>query len=189
MGLQRVGHNWVTFTFTPHAYTQKVTAWDDVLVSLIGMIISLCTFKEMATHFSTLAWKIPWTVEPGRLQSMGSQRVRYDWATLLSLKYIQIIMICTLRMYNSLKIKWKNKMNNTFKLMRKNHFRSRIWYLEKILVQMNMDWIKTEVWVYGNQSVYLNKIFLTKNGRAFWRCCALLYLVFAFYKLSNIIQC
>ena len=30
----------------------------------------------MATHSSTLAWKIPWTVEPGRLQSMGSQRVR-----------------------------------------------------------------------------------------------------------------
>ena len=31
--------------------------------------------KEMATHFSTLAWKIPWMEEPGRLQSMGSQRV------------------------------------------------------------------------------------------------------------------
>ena len=32
--------------------------------------------KEMATHSSILAWKIPWTEEPGRLQSMGSQRVR-----------------------------------------------------------------------------------------------------------------
>ena len=31
--------------------------------------------KEMATHSSTLAWKIPWSEEPGRLQSMGSQRV------------------------------------------------------------------------------------------------------------------
>ena len=41
--------------------------------------------KEMATHSSTLAWKIPWTEEPGRLQSMGSQRVRHDWATSLSL--------------------------------------------------------------------------------------------------------
>ena len=40
--------------------------------------------KEMATHTSTLAWKIPWTEEPGRLQSMGSQRVRHDWATSLS---------------------------------------------------------------------------------------------------------
>ena len=34
--------------------------------------------KEMATHSSTLAWRIPWTEEPGRLQSMGSQRVRYN---------------------------------------------------------------------------------------------------------------
>ena len=34
--------------------------------------------KEMATHFSILAWRIPWTEEPGRLQSMGSQRVRHN---------------------------------------------------------------------------------------------------------------
>ena len=34
--------------------------------------------KALATHSSTLAWKIPWKEEPGRLQSMGSQRVRHD---------------------------------------------------------------------------------------------------------------
>ena len=34
--------------------------------------------KEMATHSSTLSWKIPWTKEPGGLQSMGFQRVRYN---------------------------------------------------------------------------------------------------------------
>ena len=34
--------------------------------------------KEMAAHSSVLAWKIPWTVEPGRLLSMGSQRVGHD---------------------------------------------------------------------------------------------------------------
>ena len=34
--------------------------------------------KEMATHSSLLAWKIPWAEEPGRLQSMGSQRVEHD---------------------------------------------------------------------------------------------------------------
>ena len=39
--------------------------------------------KEMAIHSSTIAWKIPWTEEPRRLQSMGSQRVRHDWATSL----------------------------------------------------------------------------------------------------------
>ena len=41
--------------------------------------------KEMTTHSSTLAWKIPWTEKSGRLQSMGSQRVGHDWATSLSL--------------------------------------------------------------------------------------------------------
>ena len=40
--------------------------------------------KEMATHFSTLAWKIPMTEEPGRLQSTESQRVGHDWATSLT---------------------------------------------------------------------------------------------------------
>ena len=39
----------------------------------------------MAPHSSTLAWKIPWTEEPGRLQSMGSLRVGHNWATSLSL--------------------------------------------------------------------------------------------------------
>ena len=41
--------------------------------------------KEMATHSSVLAWRIPWTEEPGGLQSMGSLRVGHDWATSLSL--------------------------------------------------------------------------------------------------------
>ena len=39
--------------------------------------------KEMAIYSRTIAWKIPWTEEPGRLQSMGSQRVGHDWATSL----------------------------------------------------------------------------------------------------------
>ena len=47
--------------------------------------------KEMATHSSTLAWKIPWTEESGRLQSMGSQRTGHDWEPSLSLyKYLHI---------------------------------------------------------------------------------------------------
>ena len=37
--------------------------------------------KGMATHSSILDWRIPWTEEPGGLQSMGSQRVRHDWVT------------------------------------------------------------------------------------------------------------
>ena len=60
----------------------------------LGMVlITLClqvsscqkVEKAMAPHSSTLAWKIPWTEEPGGLQSMGSLRIGHDWATLLSL--------------------------------------------------------------------------------------------------------
>ena len=40
--------------------------------------------KEIATHSSILAWKIPWMEEPGRLQSTGLQRVQHDWATALT---------------------------------------------------------------------------------------------------------
>ena len=64
------------------------------LTSLKGSAVSRSRFwsvygfsteKAMATHSSTLAWKIQWTEEPGRLHSMGSQRVGHDWATSLSL--------------------------------------------------------------------------------------------------------
>ena len=45
----------------------------------------LYDIRAMAPHSSTLAWKIPWMEEPGRLQSMGSLRVGHNWATSLSL--------------------------------------------------------------------------------------------------------
>ena len=57
------------------------------LASMISVksVLAYLMEKAMAPHSSTLAWKIPWTEEPGRLQSMGSQRVRHNWATSLSL--------------------------------------------------------------------------------------------------------
>ena len=50
----------------------------------IANICWIIVEKAMATHSSTLAWRIPWTEEPGGLQSMGSLGVRHDWATSLS---------------------------------------------------------------------------------------------------------
>ena len=51
-----------------------------------GIVLGLCEKeKAVAPHFSTLAWGIPWTEEPGRLQFMGSLRVGHDGATSLSL--------------------------------------------------------------------------------------------------------
>ena len=56
------------------------------MLPLLSSVVSgFCFSSEMAPHSSTLAWKIPWAEEPGGLQSMGSRRVRHDWATSLSL--------------------------------------------------------------------------------------------------------
>ena len=68
MGSLRVRHNWATY-FHFHALTTQEADLE----------------KGMTTHFSILVWSIPWTEDPGGLQFMGSQRVRYDWATSLSL--------------------------------------------------------------------------------------------------------
>ena len=120
IGLQRVGHDWVTNTF---AFNQlwgitKLLGlrlkWDFPFPSLIedsktqrtgpgwlglpsgSVVRNPLAMQEtrvrslgqedpleedMATHFSILAWRIPWTEETGRLQSMGSQRVGCDWVT------------------------------------------------------------------------------------------------------------
>ena len=81
--LQRVGHDWARCTRT----------WQDLTYVLLHCFLPLFIFsslrqyteKAMAPHSSTLAWKIPWTEEPGGLQSMGSLRVGQDSATSLSL--------------------------------------------------------------------------------------------------------
>ena len=59
----------------------------EVLTSYVGIVLEglFEAEKAMAPHSSTLAWKIPWMEEPGRLQSMGSLRVGHDWTTSLSL--------------------------------------------------------------------------------------------------------
>ena len=49
--------------------------------------------KEIATHSSSLAWKIPWMEEPGRLQSMELQRAGHDWVISLSFFYFHSLMI------------------------------------------------------------------------------------------------
>ena len=48
----------------------------------IRVVVARCSEKEMATHSSILAWRIPWTGEPGGLPSVGSHRVGHDWSDL-----------------------------------------------------------------------------------------------------------
>ena len=58
--------------------TQRKKQRSQVILSSEITSVNLVMEKAMATHSSTLAWKIPWTEEPGRLQSMGSLRVGHD---------------------------------------------------------------------------------------------------------------
>ena len=55
------------------------------LSTISHVVACICPEKAMAPHSSTLAWKIPWTEEPGELQPMGSRRVGHHWTTLLLL--------------------------------------------------------------------------------------------------------
>ena len=70
--------------YTMDSYS-AITKNEIMPFAAIYMDLEIVTEKAMATHSSTLAWKIPQTEKPGRLQSMGSWRVRHDWVTSLSL--------------------------------------------------------------------------------------------------------
>ena len=85
---------WAFFIFQlshPYMTTGKTidltiqTFVDKVMSLLFNMLSRLVKEKAMAPQSSTFAWKIPWTEEPGRLQSTGSLRVTHDWASSLSL--------------------------------------------------------------------------------------------------------
>ena len=98
MGLQRVRHDWVTsLTLTaegPGSITGRGTKIPQVAqvgpqkrILCVHIFFIACKIgynpleEEMATHSSILAWRTPWTGEPGGLQFMGFQRVRHDWGT------------------------------------------------------------------------------------------------------------
>ena len=77
----------------------------------------------MATHSSTLAWRIPWTEDPGGLQSTGSQRVGHDWATSLSLS----------------ELFYRNK----------GPYPSGGWWLQAEHSARTPDWLELESWWLG----------------------------------------
>ena len=77
---RRLGADW-------GSYHEHLIAKFRLKLKKIGKTIQVWPEKEMATQCSIIAWKIPWTEEPGGLWSMGSQRVRHDWATFLSFSF------------------------------------------------------------------------------------------------------
>ena len=97
MGLQLPAVGWPTSQKSPNTpwvpsllcLGFDILCWAATPLPLLLLLVHLGSDthleKAMAPHSSTLAWKIPWMEEPGRLESMGSLRVRHDWATSLSL--------------------------------------------------------------------------------------------------------
>ena len=89
------GDIWKPLEFIPRI--QRIAILDCIAFSRTGCEVGflklsakLILQKAMAPYSSTLSWKIPWTEEPGRLQSMGSLRVKHDWATSLHFKLLQL---------------------------------------------------------------------------------------------------
>ena len=97
MGSHRVGHDWsdlaaaaagiprasLVAQMVKHLPAMQETRFDH-------WVRRIPWKKQVATHSSTLAWRIPWMEEPGGLQSMGLQRVRHDWATPLWLWLLRL---------------------------------------------------------------------------------------------------
>ena len=70
---------------TPVCFPQRLNIFLQLILHFFSCSVSINSEKAMAPHSSTLAWKIPWTEEPGWLQSMGLRRVGHNWMTSLSL--------------------------------------------------------------------------------------------------------
>ena len=68
--------------------------WKSFQLIIIRHLLHSVVEKEMATHFSTLAWKIPWMEEPGGLPSMGSHRVGHGWSNVAAAAAIQLDGVC-----------------------------------------------------------------------------------------------
>ena len=86
--------------------------------------------KGMATHSSILAWRIPWTEEPGRLQSMGLQRVRHDWATFIPVNTTSPEGERTQKMNNILRL---SASISSFLVISKKH----VWLTQSIEIFLN----------------------------------------------------
>ena len=90
----------------------------------------------MAPHSSTLAWKIPWTEEPGKLQSPGSQGVVHVWATSLSLFSF---------------MHWRRKWQSTPMFCLENPRDGGAWWANIYGVAQSQTWLK---WLSSSSSIY-----------------------------------
>ena len=103
-----------------------------------------CMEKGTATPSSVPAWRIPWTEEPGGLQSMGSQRVRHNWTTEHthiaiegSIMYTYCILDFSELKANPFQVKGQLSQINTFLLVHfKNYYKRKVWVINRVMSAM-----------------------------------------------------
>ena len=119
--------------------------------------------QEMATHSSTLAWRIPWRGEPGRLWSMGSQGVGHDWVTSLSLSQ-HYLRICFLDSSLTRLSSWRCLLTGSF-----SHSPYEPLHRANELSSQHGDWlpaeecfkVKTTCFFWTSFSHFCNILFIT----------------------------
>ena len=90
-------HNWFNSKQTVAQRLKRLPGMLETRVRSLGRLDPLK--KEIATHSSTPAWRIPWTEEPGRLQTMRLQRVRHNWATFFSFFFFLLSSYASITAY------------------------------------------------------------------------------------------
>ena len=135
--------------------------------------------KEMATHSSTLTWKIPWTEEPGRLQSMGLQRVRHNWVTsLFFLPFKTLsdkVWFCTLKEETRRKYSYKNSGIEGITMLKiwaiKTRVQERLW--SPLLLKTKFTWglftrALCQFWVLGVVEIFERTLGRTEPSLKLW---------------------
>ena len=105
--------------------------------------------EEMATHSSILAWRIPWTEQPGGLQSMGSQRVRHDWAANTSTFIYMCVCVCVLKTERESKHS-KGQKNIKNRQAKRRH----MYYLIKVILKWDCKFRKISNYWYQTQTLF-----------------------------------
>ena len=131
----------------------------------------------MATHSSILAWRIPWTEEPGGLQPMGSQRVGHDWVTdtftiTLVVEWFVQILIALQYLHEKYFLHWALQAQNVFLTKAKHHQRGWIrdflsaW--EPLWRGWNTYWHIHEPWIVLKQTLKLEVWYLGYEMLCLW---------------------
>ena len=96
MGSHRVGHNWSDWAAAGAVQSPLVAQWSGICLAMQDTWVRSLgredpLEEEMATYSSIVAWEVPWTEEPGRLQSMKSPGVGHDWAAKQARTHMQTL--------------------------------------------------------------------------------------------------